>query len=44
MELANLIKGLLQVAPTFRPSCEKILDMKIVKNRMGLLLDHHDPM
>lgn len=33
-DLQYLVRGLLQVSPTYRPSCDKILDMKIVKNHM----------
>jgi NIMA (never in mitosis gene a)-related kinase len=33
-DLQYLVRGLLQVSPTFRPSCEKILEMKIVINHL----------
>ena len=32
-ELSSLVKSLIQVSPQLRPSCEKILDMPIVKKK-----------
>jgi len=34
-DLASLIRLLLQVNPDQRPSCEKILELKIVKKHMN---------
>jgi hypothetical protein len=36
-ELANMIKGLLQVSPNFRPSCDQILKMKMIQKRIELI-------
>jgi NIMA (never in mitosis gene a)-related kinase len=33
-DLANLVKALVQVTPQMRPSCERILDMPIVRKRI----------
>ena len=35
-DLATMIRGLLSVNPTYRPSCDQILKMKMVINREHL--------
>lgn len=47
-ELAQTIKFLVQVAPQMRPSCDKILEMPIVRKKMDKLFprdsfDDEDP-
>ncbi len=34
-ELSGVVKALLQVSPNVRPTCDKILSMKLVKKRMA---------
>ena len=41
-ELAQLVKSLIQVSPQLRPTCDKILDMPIVKKRVERLLPAAD--
>ena len=43
-DLAQTIKYLVQVAPQMRPSCEKILEMPIVRKKIEKLMlsDHFD--
>ena len=36
-ELSTLIKNLLQVSPSSRPSCDSILKMESVKKRINLV-------
>lgn len=36
-ELAQTIKQMVQVAPQMRPSCDKILDMPIIKKKIEKL-------
>jgi NIMA (never in mitosis gene a)-related kinase 1/4/5 len=35
-DLANVIKSMLQIKPVARPSCEKILDMPVVKRNISI--------
>jgi NIMA (never in mitosis gene a)-related kinase len=41
-DLAHLVKSLIQVSPQLRPSCDKILDMPIIKKRMDKLFPNTD--
>jgi NIMA (never in mitosis gene a)-related kinase len=41
-DLAHMVKSLIQVSPQLRPSCEKILDMPVVKKRVDKLFPHVD--
>lgn len=36
-DLAHLVKSLIQVSPQLRPSCDKILEMPVVKKRVDRL-------
>ena len=40
-ELAQTIKFLVQVAPQMRPSCDKILELPIVRKKMDKLFPRH---
>ena len=41
-DLANLVKALIQVTPQMRPSCERILEMPIVRKRVERLFPPDD--